>query len=118
MIKSIANSYEKELENTAPKPNKDFRSFLVDTGLNILGKKIKKGLSKFWGFRNISNENKMTHIIKAIRSSENRGILLKGTTKKFNSQKGGLLNFLAPLMKVGLPLMKNLITPLARFWCP
>ena len=31
---------------------------------------------------------------------------MKGTTEKINSQEGGLLNFLGPLMKVGFPLTK------------
>ena len=43
-----------------------------------------------------------------IRSLENRGILLKG------SQKGGLLDFLAPVARVTLRLMKNVLTPLPK----
>ena len=31
---------------------------------------------------------------------------MKRTTEKINSQEGGLLNFLGPLMKDGLPLTK------------
>ena len=50
-------------------------------------------------FNNAPN-NETKDIIKANRSLENRRILLKITTRKI-SQKGGLLNFLAPLMKVG-----------------
>ena len=38
---------------------------------------------------------------------------MKGTTRKINSQKGALLNFLAQLTRVSLPLMKNVLTPLA-----
>ena len=42
MINSIANLYEKELKNTDPR---DLNSnLLVDTGLNIIGKNIKKGI--------------------------------------------------------------------------
>ena len=37
-------------------------------------------------------------------SLENRGILLKRTSRNINSQEGGLLNFLRPLMTAGLPL--------------
>ena len=48
------------------------------------------------------------------KSLENRGILLKGTTKKFNSQEGEFLSFLRPLMSDGFPLMKNVLTPLAK----
>ena len=44
--------------------------------------------------------------MKVSKSFENRGILLKGTNRKITSQEGGFLNFLKPLMPVGLPLMK------------
>ena len=44
----------------------------------------------------------------------NRGILLKGTTTKITIQKGGLLSFRRPLMTVGLPLMKSVLTPLTK----
>ena len=52
--------------------------------------------------------------MKVIRSLENRGILLKGTTRKITSHEGGFLNFLRPLMTTGLPLMKSVPTPLAK----
>ena len=52
--------------------------------------------------------------MKVIKSLENQGILLKGTTRKITSQEGGFLNFLRPLMTAGLPLMKNVLTPLAK----
>ena len=52
--------------------------------------------------------------MKVIESLENRGILLKGTTRKITSQERGFLNFLRPLMTAGLPLMKNVLTPLAK----
>ena len=52
--------------------------------------------------------------MKVIKSLENRGILLKGTTRKIISQEGGFLNFLRPLMTAGLPLMKNVLTSLAK----
>ena len=62
----------------------------------------------------------MKDIIKVIRSIENRGILLKGTTGKITIQKGGLFNFLVPLMRADLlfmkfkhmPLGKNVLMPL------
>ena len=57
--------------------------------------------------------------MKVIKSLENRGILLKGTTRKITSQEGGFLNFLRPLMTAGLPLMKSVLTPLAKsFFLP
>ena len=59
--------------------------------------------------------NEIEYIIKVIQSLENRGILLRGTTEKINNQDGGFLgNFLGSLMKVGLSLMKNVLTPLTR----
>ena len=44
--------------------------------------------------------------MKVIKSLENRGILLKGTTSNISIQEGGFLNFLRPLMGASLPLMK------------
>ena len=61
---------------------------------------------RFYGFRNNLTSNEIKDIIKVASSLENRVILLKGTTRKINSQKGGLLNFLVPLMEVSLLLMK------------
>ena len=40
--------------------------------------------------------------------------LEKGATRKTTSHGGGFLNFLKPLVAAGLPLMKNLLTPLAK----
>ena len=45
-----------------------------------------------------------------IKSLENRIILLKGNTGNVISQEGGLLNILAPLIRVGVLLMKNVLT--------
>ena len=56
----------------------------------------------------------MKVIIKVIKSLENRGILLKGTTVKITGQEEGFLNFLRPLMTAGLPLMKSVLTPLVK----
>ena len=52
--------------------------------------------------------------MKVSKSSENRGILFKETTRKKISQKGGFLNFLTPLMTAGLPLMKSVLTTLSK----
>ena len=52
--------------------------------------------------------------MKAAKSLEKRGILLKKTARKNSHQKGGFLNFLRPLMSVGLPLMKNVLTLLVK----
>ena len=56
----------------------------------------------------------MKDIIKVSNSLENRRNFLKGTTRKITSQEGGFLDFLRPLMTVGLPLMKSVLTPLAK----
>ena len=45
---------------------------------------------------------------------ENRIILLKGTTKKISSQERGFLNHLRPILSAGLPLINNVLTPLAK----
>ena len=45
---------------------------------------------------------------------KNRGSLLKGTAGKIVSPERGLINFLGPLLKIGLSLMKYLPMPLAK----
>lgn len=57
--------------------------------------------------------NDIKDIINVIRSLGNRGVLLIETTRKVISQERRLFNFLVPLMKAGLSLMKNVFTPLA-----
>ena len=69
---------------------------------------------RFKGLGRTLRNNDITDIIKVIRSLESRGILLKGTTRKTTSQEGGFLIFLRPLMSFGLPLMKNVVTALAK----
>ena len=69
---------------------------------------IKKGSG-----RTLTN-NEIKDIMKVIKILENRLILLKGTTRKITIQERGFLNFFRPLMTTGLPLMKNLLTPLAK----
>ena len=39
---------------------------------------------------------------------------MKGTTRKIDSQEGGLINFLDLLIRIILPLIKNTHTPLAK----
>ena len=39
---------------------------------------------------------------------------MKGTTGNIISQERRILNYLGPLMRVGLPLMKNVLTTLAK----
>ena len=53
--------------------------------------------------------------MKEIKPLVNRGILLKGNTRKIASPEGILLlNFLRSLMTASLPLMKSVINPLAK----
>ena len=61
---------------------------LVDTGLSLLGKKILKNSSINGSGISLPN-NEIKDTMKVIKSFENRGILLKGTTKKVISQEGG-----------------------------
>ena len=49
-----------------------------------------------------------------IKSLESKGVLLKGITRKITSQEEGFLNFLRPLITAVIPLMGNVLTPLAK----
>ena len=77
-------------------------------------KRLKKGISSISGSGTTLTKIEIEDTIKVIKYLENRGILLKGTTTKITSQKGGFLNFLRPLMKAGLPLMKSVLTSLGK----
>ena len=76
-------------------------------------KKILEGPTNFGTEITLTN-HEIKYIMKVIKSLENRGILLKGTTRKITSQEGAFLNFLKPLTTAGLPLMKSVLTPLAK----
>ena len=52
--------------------------------------------------------------MKVIKSLENRGNLLRGTTKKYISREERFLNFLRPLLTAGLRLLKSVLTLLAK----
>ena len=49
-----------------------------------------------------------------MKSFKKRENLLKGTTRKITSQEGGFLNVLNPLMTAELPLIKSVLSPLAK----
>ena len=52
---------------------------------------------------------------KLISSLENTGTLSKGTTTKITVHEGGIPgSFLVPLLRVDLPLMRNVHTPLTK----
>ena len=77
----------------------------------VLLKKLKTGSGV-----TLTN-NKRKDIIKVISSLENRGILLKGSTRNVTSQEKGFLNFFRSLMTAGLPIKKNVVQPLVKtFW--
>ena len=62
------------------------------------------------GIRLTNNQTKS--IIKLITSLQKREILSKKTPEKIIVHEAELpYNFLVPLMIVGLPLMKNVLTP-------
>ena len=75
-------------------------------------RKIIKDSKNVFGTGVTLTNNEVKDIKKLIKSLENRGTLLKGTTRKITSQEGGFLNFLKLLMTAGLPLMKSALTPL------
>ena len=52
--------------------------------------------------------------MKVVKFLENKGVLLKETTRKIANHEGRFLHFLRPLMTAGLPLMKNLLTIFAK----
>ena len=62
------------------------RIFLIDAWFDMIGRKIS--------FRNNSKKNEAKDIIKVIRSLENRGIVLKRTTKKLLVKKENFSIFL------------------------
>ena len=76
--------------------------------------KMQKRKKKLQGDGISLTNNDIKDIIKVINSLENRGVLLKGTTRKISIHKQEFLNFLRPLMSVGLPIMKNVLTSLAK----
>ena len=83
-------------KNAAPELVEKATEYYVNKGINELNKKFTS--SKGSGITLINNEIK--DIIKVIKSLENRGILLKGTTK-ITTREGGFLNFIRPLMTAG-----------------
>ena len=103
---SIAEKVSKA--ESIPKAVSDAGSNLVNSKINI------NPLTLLSGSELTVAKNEIKDITEVIRSLENRGILLKRTTRKIGSKKGGFLNVLRPLMLVGLPLVKNVLTPLAK----
>ena len=93
----------------------------VDTGLQILGKKVnglgekvKKKILAISGSGITLTSNEKKYVAKVIRYLENRGISLKRTAIKISSQEREFLNFLGPLMTAGLPLIKSVLASLSK----
>ena len=66
--------------------------YYINKGINKLTENFT---SSKGSWTNLIN-NEIKDIMKVIKSLENRGILLKGTTIKITSQEGGFLNILRP----------------------
>ena len=88
---------------------KNIRASFLDAVLNLLS---KSRVSSGSGITLTKNEK--NYIIKVIRSLENKRIVLKRTTNKIINQKGKFSCFLRLLMTTGLPIMENVLTPLAK----
>ena len=94
--------------------NKCFSKALLQTENNLLNNKIIKSSSLLIGFRNNANKRWDKDTKKVIRSLENRGTFIKGSSNKSISQKGEFLKFFRPLMTASLLLMKNVLTPIVK----
>ena len=112
MIRLLAKSYGKELENKEHK--KIDSNILAQTGFNMIGKKMKKIISSITDPGKADKKYEIKDIMKVRRSSESRGILIKRTTRKITGQEGAFLNFLTPLIKAVLQLKKNVLRPFAK----
>ena len=77
-------------------------------------KRLKERNSSITGQRITLKNNEIIDIIKVIKSLVNKGILFRGTTRKITNQEWGFLDFLRPLMKAALPLMRSVLTPLGN----
>ena len=98
------SSYREELKNADPREINS--NLLEDTGPNIIDKKIfKKRFSSFTGSGITLTNNEIENIIKIMKYLENRGILLKGTTRKVASQEEQFPNFVRFIMTASLPLI-------------
>ena len=88
---SLVNSIAKESKNMdATKIN---NGILEDAGLNLLDEKIYKRISSITGSGISLTKNEIKDIIKVIKFLENRGILLKETTRKNYWSKRRIFKF-------------------------
>ena len=91
------------------------KSKCVNAGYYLLDNKTDiKPSTLIRGSGLLLTNNEIKDIAKVIRSLGNSGTLLNVTTTKITGQEGRFLNFLRQLMTASLPLMKNIIIPLAE----
>ena len=100
-ITSSKNGSKKDAQFLA----KSAANYFVNSMINNLNKKFTTSEGS-----GIILTNNGIKDIKLVQSLENRGILSTETTEKVMKQK---VVFLGSLMRLGLPLMKNVLTPLA-----
>ena len=72
-------------------------------------KKISVGLSKVMGTGTSLTKNEIKDFMEVIRSLENKEMLLKEISRNVSCQEKELISFTAPLTRVALPLMKNVL---------
>ena len=101
--------------NILSKVAKNGTDLARDLGQMFLDNQIDRLNKEYLTGSGISlKNNEMRDIIKVAKSLENREIFLKGTATKIISQEEGFISFLRPLMTACLPLMKNVLTTVAK----
>ena len=106
---------EDRLYKTAIKANDFTKNVARDDMIkkqSILLKDLKKN-NKVLGIGIALTSSKIKDIMK-VKLLENRGILLKGTSRKITNEEGGFFNFLRLLMAAGLPLVKIVLKSIAK----
>ena len=105
-MRSLEN-FEAAFRKGSKESSKEVAKNRLDIGYD----KHKIKFSSVLGSGLTLTNNGMEYSIKVIRTLQNRTILLKRAKEKVMNQKGG---FLGPLIRVGLPLMKNEVSPSAK----
>ena len=114
ILVTSAEQAMKETKKMTLLSQKTSQIFLLIWELMHLVKKYKTGTSFFKGLEITLTNNEVKDITKMTWSFQNRGILLKGTSKNISNQEVRIVNFLSSLMTHGLSLMKNILTSLAK----
>ena len=101
--------------NILSKVAKNGTDLARDLGQMFLDNQIDRLNKEYLTGSGISlKNNEIRDIIKVAKFLENREIFLKGTATKIISQEEGFISFLRPLMTACLPLMKNVLTTVAK----